>query len=112
MLVRFAPPRDLRLSDGSSSSFDVTTVEISSSATFVDVTSGPGAAREAEFPVLEARFPHDFFYPFVEARQSAAAAAVAASSDAVSTFSGGSGFFTLFAVIVSMFRASARITTK
>ena len=33
---------------------------------FVDVTR-PGIERYAEFPVIEAKFPHDFFYPFMTA---------------------------------------------
>ena len=39
-------------------------VDFSTSISFIDVTS-PSTTQFAEYPVLEAKFPHDFFYPFV-----------------------------------------------
>ena len=39
-------------------------VELSSSVSFVDLTR-PALEKTAEFPVIEAKFPYDFFYPFV-----------------------------------------------
>ena len=39
-------------------------VEVASSVSFVDV-SRPALRQFAEYPVIEAKFPHDFFYPFV-----------------------------------------------
>ena len=41
-------------------------VDFSTSVSFVDVTE-PADTRFKEYPVIEARFPHDFFYPFVAA---------------------------------------------
>ena len=39
-------------------------VDFTTSVAFVDVTA-PASPRYAEYPVLEAKFPHDFFYPFL-----------------------------------------------
>lgn len=39
-------------------------IEISSSVEFIDVTR-PASDYYAEYPVIEARLPHDFFYPFL-----------------------------------------------
>ena len=41
-------------------------VDFSTSVSFVDVTE-PADTRFKEYPVIKARFPHDFFYPFVAA---------------------------------------------
>ena len=39
-------------------------LDVSTSVSFVDMTQ-PALAYFAEKPVLEAKLPHDFFYPFV-----------------------------------------------
>ena len=39
-------------------------MEVSTSVSFLDVTR-PAVEKFAEFPVIEAKFPHDFFYPFI-----------------------------------------------
>ena len=39
-------------------------VEVSTSVSFVDVTR-PAVDMYKELPVIEAKLPHDFFYPFV-----------------------------------------------
>ena len=39
-------------------------VEVSTSVSFVDVTL-PAVDMHKELPVIEAKLPHDFFYPFV-----------------------------------------------
>ena len=39
-------------------------IEISSSVQFIDVTQ-PALDYFAEYPVIEAKLPHDFFYPFL-----------------------------------------------
>ena len=41
-------------------------VDFSTSVSFVDVTE-PADTRFKEYPVIQARFPNDFFYPFVAA---------------------------------------------
>ena len=41
-------------------------VDFSTSVSFVDITE-PADTRFKEYPVIKARFPHDFFYPFVAA---------------------------------------------
>lgn len=44
-------------------------VEIFSSVQFLDVTL-PASDYYAEYPVIEARLPHDFFYPFLTGSES------------------------------------------
>ena len=44
-------------------------VEIFSSVQFMDVTL-PASDYYAEYPVIEARLPHDFFYPFLSSAES------------------------------------------
>ena len=44
-------------------------IEISSSVKFTDVTL-PALDFYAEYPVIEARLPHDFFYPFLTSSKS------------------------------------------
>ena len=39
-------------------------LDFSVSVSFTDVT-GPASPLFADIPVLQAKFPHDFFYPFV-----------------------------------------------
>ena len=46
-------------------------VEIFSSVQFLDVTL-PASDYYAEYPVIEARLPHDFFYPFLTSTESSA----------------------------------------
>ena len=41
-------------------------IDFSTSVSFVDVTERADT-RFKEYPVIEARFPNDFFYPFVAA---------------------------------------------
>ncbi len=69
--VSFGQPTDVRVRCTFSSACDVEggggeqLVELSSSVSFVDVTK-PAMEQLAEFPVIEAKFPYDFFYPFVD----------------------------------------------
>ena len=44
-------------------------VEIFTSVQFLDVTL-PASDYYAEYPVIEARLPHDFFYPFLSSAES------------------------------------------
>ena len=91
---RFGPPQDLSfhclgVSCHSPHHTHRQRVELSTTVGFVDVTR-PGIERYAEFPVLEAKFPHDFFYPFMTADLSDQAAepeiSRAANSNKVTLF--------------------------
>ena len=55
---RFGAPADVRADAGGSR------VQVSASVAFLDV-SEPAVDRFKDFPVIEARLPYDFFYPFV-----------------------------------------------
>ena len=66
---RFGPPQDLSfhclgVSCHSPHHTQTQRVELFTTVGFVDATR-PGIERYAEFPVIEAKFPYDFFYPFV-----------------------------------------------
>ncbi len=65
---KFGAPRDLaeefHCRGGLSSCSLKQDLEVVTSVSFVDVTR-PAVEQFAEFPVIEAKFPHDFFYPFV-----------------------------------------------
>ncbi len=66
--VRFGSPRDVGFSCLGSACGDPDRelqVEVASSLSFVDVTR-PALQELAEFPVIEAKLPYDFFYPFVD----------------------------------------------
>jgi hypothetical protein len=67
----FSTPEDIRFKcNGISCRLSNSTlpIEISASIGFIDVTQ-PALEHFAEKPVLEAKLPHDFFYPFVKSEK-------------------------------------------
>ena len=59
---RFGLPMDISLT--TTSVDGLIRIELSTSVSFVDVTK-PAMEYLKEYPVIEAKFPYDFFYPFL-----------------------------------------------
>ncbi len=85
MRLEFGQPQDIRfvcLGQACERKDEEQQLEIATSVAFVDVTR-PAVERFAEFPVIEARFPYDFFYPFASSFDSDRVGAAAAGAAAI-----------------------------
>ena len=83
MQYRFGLPHDLRIQChglGCHSNNNGQLYEISQSVNFIDISEAP-IEKYSEFPVIEAKFPNDFFYPFVMREQPSGEVTSNASDD-------------------------------
>ena len=83
-------------------------LELSFRVSFIDVTT-PALSRFAEFPKIEAKFPHDFFYPFISHGKDEDEDLAIPGSGSVPTYEQGTGISLVVWTIAVMYGPFLRL---